>query len=218
MGDDPIRLISKGDPCDFHPDDLHWEQLASWSQDETPLAVEIGRSQDGNLCAYRVIGEVQGTARSLSAELGWLIPDSPKGAINVPFVDPNLWSSEWRSFCHGKIDDSELIQRLSTMTAAQIRLPLPDAESKKKRLVLAALFLVISMALGFVAGWFSKSYPIEDKIPKSQESPTTTSPTTPKLQEDNSPEESPTSETQSQLSDPIESDSLSPAQTSPPTR
>lgn len=165
LGGDPIRLSFQGDGKQFHPDNLVWTRVASWGTGEISLAAEVGRSRQGAARAYRIVGDVTGTARSLRGDIGWLTQDVATNDIEVPSIDPYLWSSEWRQFCHGKIDETELIRRLCPMNAScWISFPV-GAPPRHNALTRSVILLAAGMALGIAMAFlFSEDSEITEPI------------------------------------------------------
>lgn len=152
QGGDPIRLHRQDAPSDFTPNNLKWQTQASWTNGEGTLSLELGFRQSGEFIAYRIEGEVAGTARHLEGEIGWVISPKNEEEFEVSQIDPTLWSKEWKRYLHGKQTDTELAEILnSNEDKTRLIIPAPVKPQNSRR---ALLVIAIGTAalLGFLLG------------------------------------------------------------------
>lgn len=152
QGGDPIRFHRKDAPSNFTPNNLKWQTQTSWTNGEGTLGLELGFQQSGEFIAYRIEGEIVGTARHLHGEIGWVISPDNEEEFEVSQIDPTQWSEEWKRYLYGKQTDTELAENLSS-SENQARLIIPSPiQPENSRRVLLAMAVGAAALLGFLLG------------------------------------------------------------------
>lgn len=116
-GGDPIQTHWLGKTAEIPPANLKWQERARWTTASGTMRIETGHTMNGRLMAYRIVGGISDTSRSLEGEIGWNWEGEDPKRIVAPLISTELWSSEWRRYCHGEIDHFQLVTNLQALGA-----------------------------------------------------------------------------------------------------
>jgi hypothetical protein len=158
IGGDPLRTVWTGNREHLSIENILWSPLGQWVDEVHELNMESGTTANGTVVAVRLRGVIMETARELSGEFGWCVPENQ--ILEIPVMIPSEWSEPWRSWLYGDVSNSELFSKLGlsdgspgvgvqTFRIASQKITVSTRSQSKSHFV----WLIAALSLGFALGW-----------------------------------------------------------------